>query len=271
MTTKPTGKRIERDARLRWVPLALMRVNPLAQRELNPARVDRIAAEMELEQLGNPTVNLRDDLYFVIDGQHRVEGYKKWCGDGNWEDQSVQCWTYEGLTEDEEAEIFLRLNDILVVSTFEKFRVGVRAGRVEETDIDRIVRAQKLRVSREKNGGSIRAVGALRKVYALGPGTLARVLRIIRDAYGDAGLEAPVIEGLGLWCSRYNGTLDENWAVEKLGNAHGGMNGLMNAAEQVRQKTGNPRAHCVAAAAVDIYNRGRGGPKKLPSWWRADD
>jgi hypothetical protein len=270
VTVKPTGKKVEREARLRWVPLKDMRVNPVAQRDLNAARVDKIAAEMELEQLGNPTVNMRSDLFYIVDGQHRVEAYKKWCGDGNWEDQAMQCWAYEGLTEEEEAEVFLKLNDVLTVATFEKFRVGVRAGRLEETDIDRIVRAVNLRVSREHGGGAIRAVGALRKVYTLGPGTLARTLRLIRDAYGDAGLESAVIEGIGLWCSRYNGTLDEKWAIEKLGNAHGGVNGLLNSAMTLRQKTGNPRAHCIAAAAVDIYNRGRGGPKKLSSWWREE-
>lgn len=43
-----------------------------------------------------------------------------------------------------------------------------------------------------------------------------------------------------------------------------------DATEMVRRKqTGNAKGHCVAAAAVDINNRGRGG-KKLPSWWRED-
>ena len=35
---------------------------------------------------------------------------------------------------------------------------------------------------------------------------------------------------------------------------------------QVRRQTGNQRGQCVAAAAVDIINAGRGGVK-LPSWW----
>ncbi len=270
MSVKPTGKKVEREARLRWVPLVKIRINPLAQRELNVARVDKLASEMELEQLGNPTVSCRDELYFCIDGQHRIEGYKKWLGEGNWEDQQFQCWTYEGLTEEEEAEIFLRLNDTLTVAVFEKFRVGVQAGRLEETDIDRIVRAQGLRVSRDKGNGAIRAVATLRKVYRLGPVALATSLRIIRDAYGDAGLEGPVIEGIGLLCHRYNGDLDEATAVQKLSRAHAGVNGLMNAAEQTRKITGNARAHCVASAAVEIYNRGRGG-KKLPSWWRSEE
>jgi hypothetical protein len=271
VTPKATGNRVEREARLRWVPLAKMRVNPLAQRELNPARVDKLASELELEQLGNPTVNLRSDAHFyLIDGQHRVEALKKWLGEGGWEDQSMQCWSYEGLSEDEEAEKFLRLNDTLTVPLFEKFRVGIQAGRAEECDIDRIVRAQELRISRDQGGGAIRAVAALRKVYRLGANPLARSLGIIRDAYGDSGLEAPVIEGVGLLCHRYNGELDVGNAVQRLGNAHGGVNGLMNRAAQMRQQTGNPLAHCVAASAVEIINRGRGG-KKLPSWWRIEE
>ena len=102
------------------------------------------------------------------------------------------------------------------------------------------------------------------------PATLARALQIARDAYGDAGLEGPVIEGLGMLCHRYNGLLSDERAVTILANAHGGVSGLLNRAEVLRKQTSNPRAHCVAAAAVDLINQGRGG-KKLPSWWKADD
>jgi hypothetical protein len=129
---------IEREARLRWVPIAEMRVSPLAQRELNTARVNKILNSFDLEQLGTPTVNERGGHFYIIDGQHRVEALK---GMG-WEDQLVQCWTYVGLSEQEEAEKFLKLNDVLAVHGFAKFKVGVQAGRLEECDIDRIVRAQ---------------------------------------------------------------------------------------------------------------------------------
>lgn len=264
MTPKATPTKVQRGARLRWVPIAQMKVNPLAQREMNQARVDRMAADFDLEALGTPVVSLRDDHAFIIDGQHRIEALKQM----GWGDQQIQCETYEGLTEADEAELFLKKNDYLAVNAMSKFRSGITAGRPEECDIDRIVRSAGLVVSADSIPGAIRAVGTLRKVYARsGPSTLGRTLRIIRDAYGDPGLEAVVIDGIGLLCARYNGDLNDEEAIKKLASAHGGVNGLLGKAENLRRQTGNQKGHCVAAAAVELINRGRGG-KKLPGWWR---
>jgi hypothetical protein len=262
-TTK-AGGRIEREARLRWVPLTQMRVNPLAQRDLNQARVSKLAAAFDPEKMGTPTVNHRGDWYYLIDGQHRVAALKLWLT--SWEDQQVQCWTYEDLTEAQEAEKFLSLNDILPVRAFAKFKVSVQAGRGAEGDVDRIVRALGLRIAR--GTGGISAVATLRRVYARGgPTVLSRALRIIRDAYGEAGLEGPVIDGISLLCQRYDGDLSEQRAIARLSSAHGGVSGLISRAGQLRQSTGSASAQCVAAAAVEVINRGSGG-RKLPSWWR---
>jgi hypothetical protein len=259
--------RMERAARLRWVPLTRMRVNPLAQRDLRPARVSRLAAEFDVEQMGTPTVSYRGGWYYLIDGQHRIEALKVWLG--AWEDQQIQCWCYKGLTEAAEAEVFLKLNDTLAVRCFDRFKVAIQAGRTTEADIDRIVRALGLRISSNRGNGGISATGTLGRVYARGgPKVLSRALRIIRDAYGDSGLDGPVIEGIGLLCQRYDGQLPDQLAVERLSSAHGGVSGLVSRAGHLRQQTGDAQAQCVAAAAVEAINRGAGG-KKLPSWWRA--
>lgn len=265
MSNSSDSKRVERDARLRWVPIPKMKVSPLAQRELNQARVDHIAAAFNPEEIGTPTVNERGDAFYVIDGQHRMEALKSI----GWGDQSIQCWTYVGLNEEEEAEKFLRLNDTLAVNAISRYRVGVQAGRSEECDIDRIVRANGLVVTLDSSvPGSIGAVGTLRRVYDRSDGTtLSRTLRIARDAFGDPGLVAPVLDGIGLLCQRYNGQLEEPVAVERLKKVNGGVNGLLGSAEKLRRSTGSQKNHCVAAAAVDILNSGRGG-KKLPSWWK---
>lgn len=264
--TNDTGKRVQREARLEWVPIPDMRVSPLAQRDLNQARVDRLAADFDLEQLGTPTVNLREGHWYIIDGQHRVEALKVI----GYEDQSVECWAYKGLSDVEEAEKFLKLNDTLAVAAFPKFKVAVQAGRPEECEIDRIVRSVGLRISLDRSQGAIHAVNTLRRVYRRGGAhCLARTLVIIREAYGDPGLEAMVLDGIGLLVHRYNGELNDERVITAMAGASGGVNGLLGKAENLRRQTGNAKAHCVAAAAVELVNRGKGG-RKLPSWWRTD-
>lgn len=263
-TTAP--KHVERVARLRWVPIADMAVTPTAQRELRPYRVSHLVSNFDPEQIGNPTVNHRDGVFYILDGHHRVEA----CKAIGWGDQSLQCWTYEGLTEPEEAETFLKLNDKLTVSTFDKFKVGVQAGRVAECDVDRIVRFHGLRVAQGEADGSVGCPGTLLKVYKnCGPGVLSRTLNVISQGFGYVGLDAYVIEGVGLMLARYGSEIDTAKAVERFGSARGGVAGLLNRAQQIRAKQGGQKAHCVAAAAVEIYNVGRGG-KKLASWWRED-
>lgn len=265
MTTKASTDKVRRTARLKWVPLDKIKVNALAQRELNQARVDHLAANLDLEQIGNPTVSHRDGSYWVIDGQHRIEALRQF----GFTAEPIQCWTYDGLTSEEEAEAFLKQNDTLAVHALPKFKTAVHAGRDIETDIDRVVRSVGCVVTADKVPGGVGAVGTLRRVYARGgPGGLARSLRIIRDAYGDTGLEGAVIDGIGHLTARYNGELNEDEAIKKLAKAHGGSNGLLQKAEVLRRQTGNAKAHCVAAAAVEIINSGRGG-KKLPSWWKS--
>lgn len=265
--TRPTGaQRVEREARLRWVPIRDMRVSPAAQRDLNRSRVHQIAADFDPEQLGAPTVSARGEVFYLIDGQHRVAALQQI----GWGDQQIQCWTYTGLSEAEEAERFLRLNDTLAVNAFAKFKVALAAGRAVECDIDRIVRAHGLRVCAERGGGAIGAVAALRRVYEqAGPAQLGRTLRIVRDAYGDPGLTAAVISGIGLLCTRYGSALDEQRAIAALGKAHGGVSGLLGKAETIRRATGGTKHPCVAAAAVELINTGRGG-RKLPGWFRTD-
>jgi hypothetical protein len=265
---KPSNK-VERVARLQWIPLAQIDFNELAQRNLKQSRVDELATDFDPEQVGYPTVNHRAGRYYVVDGHHRVEALKIWLGE-DWEQQQVQCQTYEDLSEEEEAEVFLKLNNVLAVTAFDRFRIGVKAGRPEETDVDQIVRQCMLRVSQDKGDGAVGAVGTLMRVYRRGgPQSLARTLLIIRDAYGDPGLEAAVLDGIGLLCHRFNGDLNDAYLIERMKTARGGVSALLGKAETLRKSTGSPQAHCVAAAAVEINNGGRGG-KKLPDWWKAN-
>ncbi len=273
MTTSHNQKRrIDRVSHMQWVPIGLMRVAPQCQRPLNLTWVKTLVAEFDLEQLGHPVLNKRAEFFYLIDGQHRIEALKE-IGYG---DQQIQCEVYDGLSEAEEAEMFLRRNSKLTITALAKFKVGVKAGRPAEVAINNIVTTLGLKVANDKSTiGSISAVSTLMRVFTRdGSPNLHRSLTIIRDAYGQTGFEARIIDGIGMLCHRYNGDLNDKFAVEKLASVIGGINGLTNQANVLERTTGSTAAQCIAAAAVEIYNKQRGGkkpPKKLPNWWGTED
>lgn len=265
-TTNGKTKRVNRVSHLRWVPIPEMRVSPSSQREFKQAHAEEYAANFDLEGFGFPVVNYRDGHWYIVDGQHRVAALRLI----GWGDQQIQCEAYEGLTETEEAELFLKRNKRRNIIAFDTFRVGVNAGRQTECDIDRIVRAQGLKISKDDSDGSVSAVASLRRVYDLGgPPVLSRTLKIIRDSYGGhrASFRQELITGIGYVCQRYNGALDDETLSERLSKLPGGALGLVGKAAVTKKQLGKPMAHCVAGAVVDTYNAGRNG-KRLESWWK---
>lgn len=260
--------KIERPGKIQKVALGKMIVSDSAQRELKQYRVSTLLKEFDIELLGLPVLSFRDGVYFIVDGQHRIAALKDWLGEG-WEPQLIECRVHDGLTEAQEAKLFLDLNNNLTVKAFDKFKTAVTAGLPIETAVKKIVESEGLSIGKTKTDGAIGAVTTLTKVYSRSGGsTLARTLRIIRDAYPAAPFEGIVIDGIGHLCDRYNGALDDQAAVAKLGSVRGGMTSLLAKADTLHKQTKQNRAHCVAAAAVDILNSKRGG-KKLPSWWSA--
>ena len=256
--------RKQRVSHLRWVEISDIIPAPLAQREFSLSWASKLASQFNLEGMGYPVVSLRDGMFYVVDGQHRIAALRIL----GFEEDTIQCEVYEGLTQEEEAELFLERNYNKAVSPFDKFTKAVNAGRATATEIDRIVRAQGLHISRTRREGGISAVASLQRVHGRqGPAELGRVLRIIRDAYGSIGFEGIVIDGLSLCLHRYDGQVEDAPMVERLLKTNGGVNGLLQPAERYHIKTGQPRPQCIAAALVDIYNRAKGG-KKLAPWWK---
>lgn len=261
-------EQLKRKARLMYVLLDKMRVREeISQRKFDPNWANEIARNFNIEDFGAPTVNKSGEWFWIVDGQHRIGGFKRWLGE--WEGQKVECWVYHNLSEREEADLFDRLNTVKTVGAFDKFKVRITAGREAETNVEAIVRLKKLKVSRQRGDGAIAAVGTLLKVHRLGADCLSRDLDITFQSFGDSGLDADILGGLGVLVSRYDGRIDDKRAIRALGSIRGGVNSLRNRAERLRQQTGAQRAHCIAAAAVEAYNRGRGG-KKLPSWWKSE-
>ena len=245
---------------MQWIRLGDLTAHPRAQRDFNVHRAHELAADFNLEGMGYPVVSKHADVVFVIDGQHRVAALKII---GFSDDDVIQCEVYEDLQLEEEAEQFLERNNGLAVNAMAKYKVGVVANREEEVAIEHTVQGEGLKVG----SGGIRAVGALRAVYKrIGSDGLAKTIRIIRDAYGNAGFEGTVIQGTALAIQRYNGKLNEAHMVSALAKAAGGLNGLLTQSNKTRETLGQSKAQCVAATEVSFYNRA--GSRRLPSWWK---
>jgi len=252
------------------VPINEMRTPPalVTQRRFRKAHGDRLAAELDLNKLGLPVVNLRDGVYWLVDGQHRVYALRQ----NDFKDELLECQVFEDLTDAEMADTFLGADDRKPVHPFDKFHIACTAGRARELDIQRTVETQGLKIT--QNGAdenSIGAIGALGKVYdRSGASVLGHVLRALRDAYGGdpKGFDAGIIDGVGLVFNRYGERLNTTELARTLTEASTGARGLLRRAEAQRQRTGNQKAQCIAATVVDIYNRGTDRTHRLPSWWK---
>lgn len=256
-----------RKAVLEHVVLGDMGVSDMAQRKLRQAWVDYLVSVFDPEAMRPPVVSHRGGRYYIVDGQHSVAALKVWLG-RDWEHQKVECWVHKNLTEQQEAEMFLKLNDVRQVAAFDKFRTGIAANRKAETEISRALHELGLAISRNTNPGTISCVSTLRKIYERSSvDVVKRAVRIVQRAYGDTAFDAPIVDGIAHLCQRYNGVLNEDDAVKRLGEVRAGARGLLNHAEKLKLRTGSSRASCVAAAAVDVINQGKLGRARLPDWW----
>lgn len=250
------------------VQLSKMRVSPAAQRDLVEARVSALAASFDPEMLGYPVLNVRKGNYYIIDGQHRIEATKRFLG-VDWEKQNISCRVYVDLSEREEAAMFLELNNALTVTAFDKFKVAVTGGKGDETAVKKIVESVGLHIAREKQDTSVSCVSTLLKVYRRADAkTLGRALAIANRSFGAPGMTNQVIDGIARVCERYNGELQDQDAIERLTQLRGGVGALLTSAGLLRKQTAQSVPECVGAAVVDVINRGRGGGKRLPAWWK---
>lgn len=263
---KSTPKKPARQCHLQWIKADDIGVNPVAQREFRPTWAHAILENFDLDKFQVPHVNRRaDGSLYVMEGQHSLWAYRQWAGEG----QQVQVWLYDGLTEQEEAEFFLSLNNKKSVDAMSKFKAAVTAGREVECDIDRIVRANGCTVSNSDSTNSIKAVSALTTIYQrFGPKVLGQALRIIRDSFVDGGYERPVLMGVAMVLARYGDTIDEDRLVSKLSGIRNGWDGLIQRSNKIKGATGATQIEASAAAVVEFYNTGRGGVK-LMAWWAA--
>lgn len=188
--------------------------DPQYQREVNEARAAAMAEHFDHSLVGVVVLAEREDGSLVIvDGQHRWTAAKM-AGLG---DQKFLAEVHEGLTLEEEARLFLRLNGTRsAVGAYPKFRARVVSKEETAVAITNIARKLGLSISTSKSKNTVAAVDALDAVHRLG--NLDATLRVAK-LWGDGRSEffdGPLLKGISSFLRSYPqvSTMD---LAEKLG------------------------------------------------------
>jgi hypothetical protein len=233
------------------------------QRDLDQRRVAKIADDLNLEALGVITVSHRENgSYHIVDGQHRVAALKQAGGDGD----KVMCRVFDGLTVQEEAELFRLLNNTAKPLAVDLFRVRVVEGDPAAVDLAHILNDHGWRIGSSTSTTIFAAVVALERVYRLEPAAAEKSVASLTRAWGHdpAAVDGRLVEGLGLVYVRYGTTVEVAEMVDRLAKS-GTPSRLIGKARDLRDLIGGTVTKALAEIVVELYNARR-KTKALPPW-----
>ena len=212
------------------------------QRGVERKRVEMIAADFNEYIANEPKVSFRDGKYYVVNGQHTIEG--RILRNGG-EDLPILCKVYTGLTMEQEALLFAEQNGHSAPLTA---GIKLRAKVVGGDAPSKAFLAATNRVGLAFNYDGLQlsdyrisCVGTALKLYnQMGEKIYCEALRLIVAAWGGKpdSFRASVLRGMMHFVELYHGEFSEERLVRALGGVH----------------------------PMEMYRVGRDNPAKLPGW-----
>ena len=214
----------------------------LYQRGVQRKRVEMIAADFNEYVANEPKVSFRNGKYYVVDGQHTIEG--RILRNGG-KDLPILCKVYTGLTMEQEALFFAEQNGHSAPLTA---GIKLRAKVVGGDAPSKAFLAATNRVGLTFNYDSLQlsdyrisCVGTALKLYnQMGEKIYCEALRLIVAAWDGKpdSFRASVLRGVMHFVELYHGEFSEERLIRALGSVH----------------------------PMEIYRVGRDNPAKLPGW-----
>ena len=171
--------------------------------------VKKYAKDFDWDIFGVPLVCYRDGKYWVVDGQHRVEVLKL-LGI-----ETVLCQVLSGLTYEEEAAKFVKLNtEHKVLNANQKFHGKVEAKDSDALTIRDIMKQNNLTYAKHLRGENetvVSAIATVERIYdKKGATHLNRLLNILKQSwYGDkTAFNCSIMAGLSTFLSNSRGVQD---------------------------------------------------------------
>ena len=237
-----------------------------AQRSLDQRRVDAIVLKFRMDSVGVPAVHRRSDGTIVaIDGQHRMAALiAKGLGE-----HPLACQVYEGLTIQQEAALFLLLNDSKNVTSVDLFRIAVTKGDPIAVKAEKALRLAGWTIEPKKRN-TMRSLSTVYNAQERDSMALKRALTLLATAWGatpDSG-NATLLSGTFAWCMRYGAPeLDIEWDAlpPRLGKISGGAKMFLAEARANADVRNIPRPDSVADKLTNLYNQRR-RTRFAPAW-----
>ena len=229
-----------------------LKCDPAYQRELDSKKIYKILDKFNPLRVNVVKVSHRDDAYWIFDGQHTTAALVAHNGG---KDLMVECKIYEGLSQQDEAELFARQKE------FEK-RPGVAdimkalyaSGDTEMVELKKLVESAGFifDFSKSKANNRIVCCDKIYKIYRNAKQNdfvlFLRTLKTIWNGKADS-LTKEIVGGLWEFCRTYWGTMDTDTLVKKLGKVE--PSEIIAKGKALKDVKGDKR---YAFPMVDIYN-----------------
>lgn len=200
------------------IKLSELFIDPNYQRDMEEQRVKKIVNQFDHRLFGILEVSERQGGYkAVFDGQHRLEaGVLLGLG-------AVPCLVHRGLTPEEEAYLFTRLQtQRRGLGQIDRFRAQVFAGDAEQVALKKILDSEGFIVGRNTNSTStISAIVTLERMYRrYGPDHVREMLVQLKEIWGadDGALTGAFMDGFSRWLWAYGDDRFTDEVKERLRN-----------------------------------------------------
>ena len=180
-----------------------------------PSTIKNIVNDFRVERLGVIVVSLRDGIYYVVDGKHRVAACKKLYGN----DYLMDSKLFYGLTYQDEAIMFASQYDgVRTLTPYQKF-VGKREGEDRIiVRINEILAKHGLEISQGSRDNGVQCIKLIEKIYKSIPDDFDKFIGIIVSIWGgeQTSLTNRIVQGMYRFYVTYQDEFDVKYLIDKL-------------------------------------------------------
>jgi hypothetical protein len=238
-------------------------VDTRVQRELDQARVRELVRNWDDNALDVPKVSQRAGGECIwLDGQHRGAALIQ-MGRG---EVSIECLVYRGLSLQEEAALFRRLNNSKRLSPIDLYRVALTEKDATAWKCQMLLDAVRLEVGQGRKN-SFTAVNTLWRMVERDAVSAERALTLLTLAWGPVreAVEGRLLQGVGDWMLRHGESVVIKAFGDKVAKTTGTPGAFLGQAKALSQMLNISVPDAVADKLTNVYNHNR-RTGLLPAW-----